>query len=509
MTMKKYLLVVTAVLLCSIAAVQAQTPVTINVPNAGDLATNADLMAPIVAIPRPTHLTLTGTINQKDFAILKTYLTSSLQSIDLSSVTIKAVDRSLDDELPSGAFSDFTQLSNVVLPANLKHIGNVAFFQCTNLTELTLPTGLKYISGIQTFQNAGLITLNNIPENLEILSSVNSSGIQSTKIDRMFLRTKLSSFRVPANVTEIEEYSFPSNAREDMGPGSLKSLTFAPNSQLLTFTVLFRVRSLAELILPEGLKKIEAFSSLNSLKKIELPSTLETITGVYSGIPFFGAEMDALQTIVSHAVLPPTITAGTTFAGIPDKKKVTLYVPKESVEGGFYQGQEIWKEFTIKAIGEGGEQSAIQNFESRTVETGSEPIRLEASVEDGREITYSVKTPNDAVATLDPATGIVTINGEGSIEITATAPWSGEYAEATKTITLAVVDYSWLQAPAIAIHDKTALVVGPDADKFTKFQVGTGTPTDGNSADISTVASEVELKATTANGDVVKLRYKK
>lgn len=120
-----------------------------------------------------------------------------------------------------------------------------------------------------------------------------------------------------------------------------------------------------------------------------------------------------------------------------------------------------------------------------------------------RNVTWS--SSNEDVATVD-AEGKVTAKSVGTAVITATTT-VGNY---TATATVYVVDYSWLEEVAIAVEGNTARIVGPaeSVAKFTKFYVGT-TPTDGNSADISTMAGDIELKATTADGAVVKLKYKK
>jgi hypothetical protein len=158
--------------------------------------------------------------------------------------------------------------------------------------------------------------------------------------------------------------------------------------------------------------------------------------------------------------------------------------------------------------GESSTSSEIENFNDITVEVGSAPITLTATAKGNRPVTYTIEQGKESVATLSD--GVLTIVGEGTVQVTATAEGNNDYQESVKTITVTVLDYSWLQEVAITVEGNTARVVGPAGSvaKFTKFHVGS-TVTDGNSADISAATDGTELKATTADGDVVKLKYKK
>lgn len=45
----------------------------------------------------------------------------------------------------SGAFTDCTGLTSVVIPNSVTHIGNGAFSCCTGLTSITIPNSVTYI----------------------------------------------------------------------------------------------------------------------------------------------------------------------------------------------------------------------------------------------------------------------------------------------------------------------------------------------------------------------------
>ncbi|MGV8092089.1 MAG: Ig domain-containing protein [Mangrovibacterium sp.] len=124
-----------------------------------------------------------------------------------------------------------------------------------------------------------------------------------------------------------------------------------------------------------------------------------------------------------------------------------------------------------------------------------------------KTVTWSSSAPAVAKVEVDE-NGVATVTAlaAGTAEIIAKA--GGKEGKCVVTVT-APVDYSWLLAPAIAVEGNTAKVVGSDADNFTKFYVN-DTPTDGNSANISTATGEITLKATNADGTtVIKLKINK
>jgi uncharacterized protein YjdB len=123
------------------------------------------------------------------------------------------------------------------------------------------------------------------------------------------------------------------------------------------------------------------------------------------------------------------------------------------------------------------------------------------------EVTWS--SSNEAVATVD-ATGKVTAVTAGTATITVTTTDGSKTAQCAATAT-AANPYSWLKAAAIAVEGTIAKVVGPDADKFTKFfindqpvELSTG------QVDLAGKTGELSLKATTADASgVIRLKISK
>lgn len=135
-------------------------------------------------------------------------------------------------------FLDCKKLESVVLPDQLEEIGEFSFGACSELKEIQIPDSVKRI-GDRAFQCSGLVSLF-LPASVESLGYGICIGCRS-----------LVTFCMPeANLTEY--------------------------STLLMFC---EDVNLTEVILPEGIEKIEdhAFHCCTSLKKILLPKTVKEI----------------------------------------------------------------------------------------------------------------------------------------------------------------------------------------------------------------------------------------
>lgn len=486
----------------------AQKNVTIQSAKAGNLYERKDNQDFKDELNGTTHLKVTGVLNATDFNVIRS-LQASLEQIDLSGIT--AIETYFGNqgtagpsagnafypaaELPKNSFDGFSKLNNVVLPANLQSIGSVCFRNCTNLTKLDLPAGLKYISGAGTFIHSGLSVIN-LPDGAEIKHINDPETGYIHQMSRTFLETNIKSFHVPANVKKIES-AFPSY--NDV----FTSLTFAKNSQLEEFSGLYGNGFLKKLVFPEGLKILSGLDLLSGLEYIEIPSTLETIES-----SFFAEEINALKTIVSHAVFPPELGEWVTLSGIPDKSKVTLYVPANGLAN--YKEAAIWKDFAIKVIGSDAESQAIENFSDIVASVGEE-INLSATASSKLPVTYTIA--DASIATLEG--NKLTILKEGETTITAKQAGDGVNFQAVeKTIKLTVMNLAWLEAPTMIFSGTTAKIVGPSAAvaKFTKFYANnTELPMTNGVADLSEIPTgELLLKATTADGsEVIRLKVNK
>lgn len=129
---------------------------------------------------RIKNLKVTGTIDANDFFFMRDDMTA-LQSINLQTVKIAAVDNYAANEIPSAAFQGKTTLVRFVFPENILKIGYSAF-SGTNLSgSLTLPNSIAEISygAFEECPFGGTLTL---PKSLKIIqsSAFSSCGFQGS-----------------------------------------------------------------------------------------------------------------------------------------------------------------------------------------------------------------------------------------------------------------------------------------------------------------------------------------
>jgi hypothetical protein len=421
------------------------------------------------------------------------------------------------------AFQGIRELKSFAIPGSVTEIGAAAFsgFLWPGITSLTFHTGLKKL-GAENFRNSDLTQII-LPNGLEELGG-----------DGTFSDSKLTSFRFPDGV-KIVDYP-PVYVSPDPLEGVLAN-TFAWCADLTSVTNIpksvtklkgtFNGTKLTQIELHEGITEIsdrafpetltslklpstlttlerDAFAYLNQIETLELPANVTTIAnGALKG-------MSNLKKLVVHNPNPDVLNYWSKDWGEdkPTKKEsqnvfegivkegdgaCVLYVPAEAVEA--YRNARLWGEFkTIVAIGSDAKAQSIENFNDFTAFVGDEPITLSAkSSAPNRAITYEPEKGKEAVATIEG--DVLTIKGAGTIKITAKAEGDFEWLAAEKTVTLTVRDYSWLQAPALAVNGNSVSVVGPGKEAFTLITIN-----GKEGADLTNVTGEVKITASTADG---------
>ena len=98
----------------------------------------------------------------------------------------------------SGSFEDCDNLTEVVLPAGLQHLGWDTFRDCSNLRKVVIPDSVTYIGGY-TFLNCSSLYEVNIPYGIEVIE------------EHAFDGTQLVNIYIPSTVTRIERYAFSSS----------------------------------------------------------------------------------------------------------------------------------------------------------------------------------------------------------------------------------------------------------------------------------------------------------
>ena len=124
---------------------------------------------PVDELEKATTLSLSGTMDARDFKYLSDNMPTSLSALDLSQVEVTEYsDREAlfgnqtfygAGELPSGCFAG-SRIREIALPKNLVCIGDGAFAGCLNLEALTIPSSVKQIGNF-AFSGASALTILN------------------------------------------------------------------------------------------------------------------------------------------------------------------------------------------------------------------------------------------------------------------------------------------------------------------------------------------------------------
>lgn len=285
-------------------------------------------------VAKVKNLKVTGTINARDFAVMR-HLMTVLQSLNLKEVQIKATEGGYviegdygydtsryesgrDDEIPEHALSDKKSLLHLVLPDKITRVCYGAFAGCTNLTgSLTIPEG---VTCLESGSFAGLKSMTgslSLPESLLRIEGDRVSGgggafNASGFVSELHLPSKLEyignwafdgclslygELRLPETLTYLGECAFI-NCRNLSGnltiPQQIVNIsdyafcgceglngTLALHEGITSIGVnaFENCRFKGELLLPKSLISIgsDAFSGCDFSGKLVLPDGLESI----------------------------------------------------------------------------------------------------------------------------------------------------------------------------------------------------------------------------------------
>ena len=177
------------------------------------------------------------------------------------------------EALFDNAFKDCANITGVTLPSTIKTIGSGAFYGCTGMTEVNFPEGITSI-GANAFWNCSSIESVHIPGSVKTLGNnvfYNCASLKSVAIDE------------PAN---IEQTSWGQHVFS--GCINLNSVRLPQN--MPAYNSMFEnCSSLAELVLPEGLRAINSepnnrgrqdfnTTGMTSLDKLVFPTWLSDYT---------------------------------------------------------------------------------------------------------------------------------------------------------------------------------------------------------------------------------------
>jgi M6 family metalloprotease-like protein len=282
-----------------------------------------------------TNLTITGSIDARDFKILRDSMTL-LSVLDISNVTIVAYTGTagtystsstvyLANEIPADAFyftstnSGKTSLTSVTLPlsatsigneafercsgligvfnipSNVSNIGSYVFYYCSKLTSVNLPAALTTI-GSYAFFGCSAITNVTIPTAVTTIGSsafrycnnltgitVQSGNINYSSVDGVLFNknkstliqcpgAKAGSYIIPGTVTSIGDYAF-------YYCYGLTSVTIPITVTTIGNYAFLACYVLTSITIPSAVTSIgtSAFSSCSGLTSVIIPSSVTSI----------------------------------------------------------------------------------------------------------------------------------------------------------------------------------------------------------------------------------------
>lgn len=271
-----------------------------------------------------TQLTITGTLDARDFSFISAKL-PLLEKVDLSGATIVAYQNEVPvfgtqtiygaSQLPSTSFFGKVNLSQVILPQGLTAVGYAAFAGCSSLSQISLPESVDSI-GDYAFSSTSLTSLT-LPQGIKVVGegaysrcySLTSVSVPTGKIGpRSFLADAALTSATLGTVSNLGERAFA-------GCSSLKSLTLSSPISLKTIG--------AEAFVKSGITTLDfgeltrltsigdwAFAGTGITKAV-LPNNVERVG---QGAFFYAEGINEFAMPQAANELPAFVLAGTSIA---------------------------------------------------------------------------------------------------------------------------------------------------------------------------------------------------
>jgi len=310
-----------------------------------------------------TNLTITGSIDARDFKCMSTIMTSLLD-LDISAVTIKSYTGSggthvdynnvyLANEIPDYAFQTNSPsiLRSIILPNSLTSIGVCAFWSHNELLSIIIPSSVISI-GQQAFSGTSISSIN-LPNGL---ITIGWGAFSGCKIDNVTIPntvtsfganigfeygnhtgvfsncTKLVSVTIPNSITSIPEKTF-------LNCTALKNVTIPNSVTYINYNAFESCSSLTDIIIPNSITSIgsSAFLNCTGLKSIVIGSNVSKIWDLaFDGCTGLSSITVSRKTPLDFTNYPNV------FRGV-NKSTCILYVPVGTKSD--YQTNVVWMDF--------------------------------------------------------------------------------------------------------------------------------------------------------------------
>ncbi|MDP4276022.1 MAG: leucine-rich repeat protein [Bacteroidota bacterium] len=392
--MKKGIILFTTIIFCGLLHATINKSVSVTAGNLAATLTAAEKRS-------VTNLTLSGTIDARDFKFIRDSLTTisvlnigsvSIQAYTGTDATVAASKQYPANELPESGFrkSDCSSnttltaitlpgsitsigakalqgcsgLTSLTIPASVTSIGSYAFFGCSRLTSITIPNAVKSI-GTYAFTSCTGLTSITLPNSIKTIADWtfgDCTGLTGLTIPNTvtaigayatFGCTRLTTIAIPSSVVSIGEGAFS-------GCSGLVNMTIPSSINTIAKNTFSNCSGLTSISIPESVTLIDdwAFSGCSSLGKVTIPGTVKSFgfgsfseCTVLKSITFHASlksigdyayfNCEGMDTIYVRAATPITLPANV-FTSV-NANTCKLIVPTGSLS--LYKAASVWNNF--------------------------------------------------------------------------------------------------------------------------------------------------------------------
>jgi hypothetical protein len=389
-----------------------------------------------------TDLTLTGTIDARDFKTMRDSM-PVLAVLDMGSATITAYTGTLGTNgagnitypanfIPYRAFTDpitsagKLSLTSIIMPSTTTSIGYVAFANCTGITSATIPASVTTIGQWAFSYCIGLSSLDIPP----LVNTIEANAFSYC--------SGLTTISIPASLTSIGSNAFSGSrgqiivASDNPNYSTIDDVLFDKTQTIL---IQCPASKNGDYIIPSSVITIDSCAFLNctGLTSITIPASVTTIQG------HAFRKCNHLTSLYTYVTTPVDLSASPGVFYNDSLTKCVLYIPSGSLAA--YHAANQWSDF-----------SNIEEY-TLAVSFNTDSIAKDANSKDSVSITSNTSwTPNsnETWLTVSPASG----TGNGKIVFTAEANTAFTTRQATITISA-----SGVSSKTIVITQKAVAII--------------------------------------------------
>jgi hypothetical protein len=234
-------------------------------------------------------------------------------------------------EIGDDAFATCTRLSTISIPSSLRTIGYCAFLWCRSLTSVSIPASVKLI-GESAFNNcSGIIVVADDNTNYS-----SKDGLLFNKKQNILIHcpsSKGGSYTIPSTVTSLEDAAF------DYCSG-LTSITIPESVTSIGAMAFSDCVGLKSINIPSRVRSIDyrTFDNCSALSSITIPSYVTSIDD------YAFRSCSKLTSIFCFNTKPVDLSNSAGVFDYTNKTNCKLYVPLGSKV--LYSAANQWKDFT-------------------------------------------------------------------------------------------------------------------------------------------------------------------